>query len=95
MAACETKIVVVDLLSGAFREMPRTAFDGKAPAVLALMYNNSSMLLGMSPSSQCNAAESPLATDSLEDSAYLLVAQPVMESVNQHHTNEQPELLLI
>ena len=46
IAACETKIVMTDLVSQAFREVPRTVLDGRAPTCLAILCKCSPLLLG-------------------------------------------------
>ena len=48
IAACETKIVMTDLVSQAFREVPRTVLDGRAPTCLAILCKCSPLLLGES-----------------------------------------------
>ena len=44
--SCETKLVMHDLVTHATREASRTVLDGKAPTVLAFLYNISPLLLG-------------------------------------------------
>ena len=46
IAACETKIVMTDLVSQASREVPRTVLDGRAPTSLAFLSKCSPLLLG-------------------------------------------------
>lgn len=46
IAACETKIVMTDLVSQAIREVPRTVLDGRAPTCLAFLAKCSPLLLG-------------------------------------------------
>lgn len=53
IAACETKILMTDLVSRATREVPRAVLDGRAPTSLAFLYKCSPILLG-------TAAASPL-----------------------------------
>lgn len=48
IAACETKIVMTDLASQAYREVPRGVLDGRAPTCLAFLAKCSPLLLGMS-----------------------------------------------
>ena len=46
IAACETKIVMTDLVSQASREVPRAVLDGRAPTSLAFLSKCSPLLLG-------------------------------------------------
>ncbi|BDA49478.1 hypothetical protein COCOBI_14-0960 [Coccomyxa sp. Obi] len=46
IAACETKILMTDLVSRASREVPRAVMDGRAPTSLAFLYKCSPLLLG-------------------------------------------------
>ncbi len=46
IAACETKILMIDLVSRASREVPRAVMDGRAPTSLAFLYKCSPLLLG-------------------------------------------------
>ena len=55
IAACETKIVMTDLVSQAFREVPRTVLDGRAPTCLAILCKCSPLLLG-EPQAEAHAA---------------------------------------
>ncbi|KAK9819592.1 hypothetical protein WJX72_000101 [[Myrmecia] bisecta] len=44
--ACETKILMFDLVSNVNREVPRTLLDGKAPTRTAFLFAHSPLLLG-------------------------------------------------
>ena len=66
IAACETKIVMADLVSQASREVPRTVLDGRAPTSLAFLSKCSPLLLGEPRALKC--------TDVWDGSAPLLGA---------------------
>lgn len=51
IAACETKILMTDLVSRATREVPRAVLDGRAPTSLAFLYKCSPILLGAAAAS--------------------------------------------
>ena len=53
VAACETKILMLDLASRATRELPRSLLDGRAPTALAFLYKCSPLLLGAHMFSDC------------------------------------------
>jgi hypothetical protein len=53
IAACETKLIMTDLVSQASREIPRALLDGRAPTSLAFLYKSSPLLLGMDPQASC------------------------------------------
>ena len=46
IAACETKLIMTDLVSQATRDVPRALLDGRAPTSLAFLYKSSPLLLG-------------------------------------------------
>lgn len=46
VAACETKLLLLEIGGGTPREVPRAVLDGKAPTQLALLLNVSPLLLG-------------------------------------------------
>ena len=49
VAACETKLLLLEVGGEAVREVPRAVLDGKAPTQLALLLNVSPLLLGGPP----------------------------------------------
>ena len=49
VAACETKLLLLEVGGEAVREVPRGVLDGKAPTQLALLLHVSPLLLGAPP----------------------------------------------
>ena len=49
VAACETKLLLLEVGGEAVREVPRALLDGKAPTQLALLLHVSPLLLGAPP----------------------------------------------
>lgn len=49
VAACETKLLLLEVGGAGVREVPRAVLDGKAPTQLALLLHVSPLLLGGPP----------------------------------------------